>query len=569
MSAGSVQQRRGITPYEPPEGPARFLSDVIIELGLAAEHHVNEAVDEARLSGSTVGQILVKQGHLGEDDLARALAARYGLNHIDLNEFEVDPEAANLLPQPSALRYKALPVAFEPDGRLLVAMADPSDSLGLSDIAFMTRRDAQPSAAAASMIVEVAERLPLPVSNSGGSGVPVAAPDPVSAPAPPTQTSPEEPTPPPPPDAGTDDAEPDRLRGELEQATAERDRLRAEVDQVNAALEQERSNHADTAAKLESQGAAAEQTPEFNTLRAQLETVEAELQTARSERESAREESQTLRVARDTAESRLEIAQAERHTSRQELETVRAELVAARSERDSAREELETAREQTIAQDEVEALRAEHEALRRELEQAASEAQAARDAAAEELETVRDERDNVESELETVRAEVERLRKGLQEARSEAQANRDAQQRMADAERRLAELGDLERRVEEARTLIERMRNEFELEREGYAATERQLRAQLASESERHEALKDAQTKLQKQVESLRGENASLLEAYDAAKRRLGDSALAARELASTLERPLPEAEVASREPAPSENPEEAGPSPSSSSASV
>jgi chromosome segregation ATPase len=157
----------------------------------------------------------------------------------------------------------------------------------------------------------------------------------------------------------------------------------------------------------------------------------------------------------------------------------------------------------------------------------------------------------------------------LEEARSEAHANRDAQQRVADAERRLAELGGLERQVEEARTIIERMRNEFELEREGYAATERQLRGQLASEVERHEALEDAQATLQKQVESLRSENAALLEAYDAAKRRLADSARAAQELASALERPMPDAEVASPEPAASENPAEAGPSPSTSSASV
>src|SRR5579884_3670585 len=162
----SDQARAGITVYEPPEGGPRFLSDMIIELGLADEEHVNRAVEEARLSGVTVGQILVQEGRLTEDDLARALAARYGLNHIDLNIFTVNPDAANLLPQAAAQRYKAVPLEFEPDGSLLVAMADPSDSLALNDISFMTHLEVQAAVAATDLIGDLAGRLPLPPSDT-------------------------------------------------------------------------------------------------------------------------------------------------------------------------------------------------------------------------------------------------------------------------------------------------------------------------------------------------------------------------------------------------------------------
>src|SRR6516164_5467278 len=111
MITGTAYRRRGMTPYPSPNGRSRFLSDVIIELGLAGEHDVNQAVEDARQSQATVGQILVRQGRLSDDDLARALAARYGLNYVDLNEFEVDHEAANLLPLEVAKRCAAVPVA--------------------------------------------------------------------------------------------------------------------------------------------------------------------------------------------------------------------------------------------------------------------------------------------------------------------------------------------------------------------------------------------------------------------------------------------------------------------------
>ncbi len=157
MSTGALESRPGVTVYKPPDGGPRFLSDVIIELGLADEEHVNRAVDEARLSGVTVGQILVQEHRLSEDDLARALAARYGLSHIDLSVFEVNPDAANLLPPAAARRYKAVPLEFEPDGSLLVAMADPSDSLALNDISFMTHLDVQAAVAASDLIADLAE----------------------------------------------------------------------------------------------------------------------------------------------------------------------------------------------------------------------------------------------------------------------------------------------------------------------------------------------------------------------------------------------------------------------------
>src|SRR5438067_1671924 len=115
----TVEPRPGVTCYQPREGAPVFLSDMIMELGLAEKAHVEAAVETARSSGETVGRVLIREGRLTEDDLARALAARYGLSHIDLEQFEVDSAAANLLPPAPARRYRAVPVDFEPDGGLL------------------------------------------------------------------------------------------------------------------------------------------------------------------------------------------------------------------------------------------------------------------------------------------------------------------------------------------------------------------------------------------------------------------------------------------------------------------
>ena len=82
--------------------------------------------------------MLLDSGALTQDGLARALAERYGLDHLDLGVFQVDMSAANLVTTTVAKRYQAVPVAFADKRTLLVAMADPSNVLAVDDIAIMT-----------------------------------------------------------------------------------------------------------------------------------------------------------------------------------------------------------------------------------------------------------------------------------------------------------------------------------------------------------------------------------------------------------------------------------------------
>src|SRR5439155_6321646 len=131
-------QLPGVTQPSRRGGARRFLTDVIVELGLASREVVDDALEVARNSGTTPERQLLDNGTLTQDGLARALAERYGLEHLDLTVFAVDMTAANLISIPVAKRYQAIPVAFSDQRTLLVAMADPSNVLAIDDIAIMT-----------------------------------------------------------------------------------------------------------------------------------------------------------------------------------------------------------------------------------------------------------------------------------------------------------------------------------------------------------------------------------------------------------------------------------------------
>jgi type IV pilus assembly protein PilB len=133
-----AQSEMGITAPTRRGGSSRFLTDVIVEMGFVDRERVDAAVETARTAGRTPEALLQEQGALSQDQLARAVAERYGLDHLDLTSFSIDMGAANLISATSARRYEAVPVSFIDERTLLVAMVDPSNVLAVDDIAIMT-----------------------------------------------------------------------------------------------------------------------------------------------------------------------------------------------------------------------------------------------------------------------------------------------------------------------------------------------------------------------------------------------------------------------------------------------
>jgi type IV pilus assembly protein PilB len=120
--------------------PGRLIGDVVVDLGFATREKVEEAVELARAQGKPTGQVLVEQGILRHDQLARVVAERFGLEYIDLSVYELDMGAVNLIDMEAIRRYQAVPVGFLEDGTLLLAMADPTNVLTIDDVAMLTGR---------------------------------------------------------------------------------------------------------------------------------------------------------------------------------------------------------------------------------------------------------------------------------------------------------------------------------------------------------------------------------------------------------------------------------------------
>jgi type IV pilus assembly protein PilB len=125
--------------------------------------------------------MLVAEERLTRDQLARAMAIRMGVPFFTLSD-GVDPSVGSLVDEKSARRYQAVPVRREPDGSLLVAMADPSNVFAIDDLRILTRHEIRPALAGAEEIQTLlgqTSRIDAVVAGlveeTGGDDDPVAA----------------------------------------------------------------------------------------------------------------------------------------------------------------------------------------------------------------------------------------------------------------------------------------------------------------------------------------------------------------------------------------------------------
>ncbi len=153
------QQGNGLTPPTRRGGPSRFIADVIVELGFVERERAEAAVEESRKAGKPAGQVLLESGAISADQLARALAERFGLDYADLTVYSPDLGATNLISSAVARRFSAVPIGFDDDERLIVAMSDPANVLALDDLKLLTGHEVRPAVSTTEDIAALIARM--------------------------------------------------------------------------------------------------------------------------------------------------------------------------------------------------------------------------------------------------------------------------------------------------------------------------------------------------------------------------------------------------------------------------
>jgi type IV pilus assembly protein PilB len=129
------------------------LGALLVAGGLLSEETLTAALAARATRGHNLTHILLEDSLVTESDMVATLAAHLKLEYVDLAEYPVDAAAARLVTDSLARRYLALPIGWI-EGRLIVAMADPSNVFAVDDIKTVTGAELRIAVATKNSILE-------------------------------------------------------------------------------------------------------------------------------------------------------------------------------------------------------------------------------------------------------------------------------------------------------------------------------------------------------------------------------------------------------------------------------
>ncbi len=120
----------------------KTVKEILQDNKILTEEQLNQVQEESKKTGEPLQSVVVRLNMMSRVDLLRTLSQEWGVKAVNLDEIEIDPETAKVIPEAAARRHRAVPFVKE-DNVLFVAMADPRDFFVIEDIQLRTNFEVQ------------------------------------------------------------------------------------------------------------------------------------------------------------------------------------------------------------------------------------------------------------------------------------------------------------------------------------------------------------------------------------------------------------------------------------------
>ena len=122
------------------------LGDVLVNSKAISNTQLLQALDLQKGSGKKLGEVLVEEGIVTEEQIAMALSTQLHIELIDLTTIAVSQDILDLIPVNVLKKNKIFPIEYADSMNVLrVAMADPMDMYAQDDISIITNCQVEPA----------------------------------------------------------------------------------------------------------------------------------------------------------------------------------------------------------------------------------------------------------------------------------------------------------------------------------------------------------------------------------------------------------------------------------------
>ncbi len=123
-----------------------YLLDLLVDLGFTSADVVAKAREEANAAGVGVVDFLVANKVIRPADVTQAKAAQFGAEVVHLANLKIEDDIISIVPRDVARKYRVIPV-FKTDGKVGLAIADPSDLNTLDSLTHLLNAEIEPRVA--------------------------------------------------------------------------------------------------------------------------------------------------------------------------------------------------------------------------------------------------------------------------------------------------------------------------------------------------------------------------------------------------------------------------------------
>jgi type IV pilus assembly protein PilB len=111
------------------------IGELLVREKLISLSQLKDAQASQRNTRESLTYTLAKLGMVGENDLTEFLSRHYGIPPVDLEDFEIDEDVIELVPEHLARQHHVIPIN-RAGSSIIVAMSNPSDLNAIDDIKF-------------------------------------------------------------------------------------------------------------------------------------------------------------------------------------------------------------------------------------------------------------------------------------------------------------------------------------------------------------------------------------------------------------------------------------------------
>ncbi|TFG80833.1 MAG: type IV-A pilus assembly ATPase PilB [Chrysiogenales bacterium] len=136
---------------------AMRLGDFLLKEKKLTEEKLQHALEVQKKEPGKLGSVLIRLGHVTEEDIAQVLSKQFGYPSINLAKFEIDDKVIELIKPDIARKHVVIPI-HRIGSNLTLAMADPSNLFVQEEIRFTTNLRIQAVIAPESSILEAIDK---------------------------------------------------------------------------------------------------------------------------------------------------------------------------------------------------------------------------------------------------------------------------------------------------------------------------------------------------------------------------------------------------------------------------